>query len=216
MKRIYIDFDGTLFDTTKFRKISKEIISQEICKWKKDILLSDVADEIQEELKTKRFNSFFDMCNFFEGRHNLKQDCIKVKIEKFMENTENLLYPDSILFLENLKKLGYEVNILTYTSKNSFDYQMKKLAGSKITRLVDNIIICTGNKGDLGLDYANAMFVDDSPKALKSLHNAGVSSGRLIRMKRVGAGYSDEAVYIDGLVEVSNFKEIKNLQRGVV
>lgn len=211
MKRIYIDFDSTLFDTTKFRQISKEIISQEICKFKKDVSLFDVEDEIKEELKTKRFNSFFDMCNFFEDKHNLKHDCIKLQIEKFMTNTESLLYSDSILFLEKLKKIGYEINILTYTSKNSYDYQMKKLAGSNITKFVDNIIICTGNKGDLGLDYANSIFIDDSPKALKSLHGAGVCQGRLVRMKREGAGYSAEAVYIDGLVEVTKFEEIKNL-----
>lgn len=211
MKRIYIDFDSTLFDTTKFRQISKEIIGQEICKLKKDVSLIDVADEIQEMVKAKRFSGFFEMCNFFEDKHNLKHDCIKLKIEEFMKNTENLLYPDSILFLENLKKLGYEVNILTYTSKNSYDYQMKKLAGSNITKFVDNIIICSGNKGELGLDYENAIFIDDNPRALKSLHGAGVCQGRLIRMKRINAGYSSEVVHIEDLVEVTSFEEIKNL-----
>lgn len=211
MKRIYIDFDSTLFDTTKFRQISKEIISQEICKWEKNISLLDATNEIKEALTIKNFNSYFEMCNFFEDKHNLKHDCIKVKIEEFMKNTERLIYPDSILFLEKLKKLGYEINILTYTSKNSYDYQMKKLSGSNITKFVDNIIICTGNKGELGLDYENAIFIDDSPKALKSLYGAGVNCGRLIRMKREGAGYSSEQVNIENLVEVTNFEQIINL-----
>lgn len=211
MKRIYIDFDGTMFDTDKFRQISKDIISQEICRQKKGVSLNEMANEIRETLKIKRFNSYFEMCNFFEDKHNLKQDCIKLQIENFMKNTESLLYPDSIPFLERLKEFGYEVNILTYTSKDSYEYQMTKLAGSNITKFVDNIIICSGNKGELGLDYENAIFIDDNPKALKSLFNAGVNHGRLIRMKREGAGHSAENVKLDGLVEVSNFEEIKEL-----
>lgn len=208
MKRVYIDFDSTLFDTQKFRQESNEIIGQEICSLNKTISKADLVEEISLGFKEERYKSYYQLCTILENKHSLEHGYLKKKLEEIILDAQRFLYSDSVGFLKNLKLKGYEINILTYTSKNSFDYQMKKIYGSQITSFIDNLIICTKNKGELGLDYEHGIFIDDNPDVLYSLFKAGVNAERIIRMKRKDAGYSQLIVDIKNLVEVTGFDEI--------
>ena len=74
---------------------------------------------------------------------------------------------------------------------------------------MENIFMCTKRKGELGLDYETSVFVDDNPKELVSLFNAGVSSDRLFRIKRDGAGYSDVIISEFEAKEYTNLNDIE-------
>ena len=111
--------------------------------------------------------------------------------------------------LKRLSQKGYEVNILTYTSQEDFEYQMLKVMGSKISDYVDNIFMCSRSKGELGLDYETSFFVDDNPKELVSLFKAGVSPDRLFRIKRAGASYSDVEISEFDAIEYSDFNNVE-------
>ena len=101
------------------------------------------------------------------------------------------------------------MNILTYTRKEDYEYQMMKIMGAKISDYVDNIVFCTKSKGELALDYENSIFVDDNPKELVSLYNAGVSADRLFRIKRFNAEYSDLIISEFQPREYVNFNDIE-------
>ena len=81
----------------------------------------------------------------------------------------------------------------------------------KIEYFFNNIIMCSDHKGSLCLDYENGIFIDDNPRELESLFNAGVSEERLIRVRRDGARYSKVEIAGFNPREVLSFDEIENL-----
>ena len=134
-----------------------------------------------------------------------------------------LLYSDSAQFLIDLAERGYEVNILTYTIPENWRFQSSKVNNSGIMDLkftdkdgkeryvVNNIVMCSNSKGELGLEYRNedCFFIDDNPKEIRTLLNAGVSIDRMIRMRREGGTYTlkDMEEYI-GREEYANLSDI--------
>ena len=208
MKRVYIDLDSTLYNTEIIKQNMNHIIADAVCERVSNQDKNIVIGEIKEA-KASGVKSVIGLCKFFEGKYSLEKDFIRKKFEDFLSKGEELLYFDSIDFLKRLSQKGFEVNILTYTSQEDYDYQMLKVMGAKISGFVDNIFMCTKKKGELGLDYANAYFVDDNPKELVSLFNAGVSPDRLLRIKRDGAGYSDVIISEFEAKEYTNLKDIE-------
>ena len=189
MKRVYIDFDSTLYDTGAIKTVMNDIIADGVCKNVPGAVKEDVLEEVKEA-KTNGIKSVFGLCKFFEEKYGLKKNSIRSDFEDYLAKGEALLYSDTIPFLKKLAQKDYEINMLTYTSQDSYDYQMVKLMGATICDYFENIFICTQKKGTLGLDYKNGIFIDDNPKELVSLYNAGVSADRLLRIRREGAGYS--------------------------
>lgn len=208
MKRVYIDFDSTLYDTKIIKQNINYIIADAVCEKVSDKDRNNVLEEIKEA-KESGVKSVMGLCNFFEIKYGLEKDFIRKKIEDFLSTGEKLLYSDSIDFLKRLSQKGYEVNILTYTSQANYEYQMLKVMGAKILDFVDNIILCTKKKGELGLDYETSLFVDDNPKELISLFNSGVSPDRLFRIRRDDAGYSDIIISEFKAKEYTNLNDIE-------
>lgn len=208
MKRVYIDLDSTLYNTGVIKKNMNDIIADGVC----DNALNSDKNVVLEEIKQAKENgvkSVIGLCRFFENRYGLENGSIKKRFQDFLSQGEELLYSDSLDFLKRLSQKGYEVNILTYTSKEDFEYQMLKVMGAKISDCVDNIFMCSKSKGELGLDYETSYFVDDNPKELVSLFKAGVSPDRLFRIKRNGASYSDVIISEFEAKEYTNFEDIE-------
>lgn len=210
MKRIYIDFDSTLYDTNKIRFAFKDGLSSEICKFQKDAIKAEIEDEIQAFIDKNFVKDYYELCVELEKKYNLQHNQLKRVIDNILANGEKNLYDDSIEFLKSLELKGYEINILTYTKKFGYNYQVTKILGSKILPFIDNLIICTRSKEGLKLDYENGVFIDDSPACLEGLYSVGVKGNRLVRMRRVGAGYSNLEVKINKkeYVEIASFNEI--------
>ena len=197
MIRAYIDFDSTLYDTDIVKKKIQQVFVDGICKSElgrdKNSVLQEIKDAERNEYK-----SIFKRCKFFEEKYSLESGCISSELEKFLESGSSLMFEDSIPFLKRLSQKDFEVNILTYSIQENFDYQMKKIMGAGVLDYVDNIIICSKPKGELGLDYENGYFFDDNPRELESLSKAGVLADRLFRIRRIGSGYSN--------IEIRNFQ----------
>lgn len=205
MKIAYVDLDGTLYRTSELKLLIVKEISSGIAE-----ALSAGLDEIYEDVsgcfKNRHNISVFDFARQMAKKYKVSEEKIIDRLENILKNSSNLLYNDSIDFLEKLKESGYETYILTFSRGYDNDYQMLKLTGSGISKLVDGVFICSKDKGELNLDYKNGIFVDDNPKQLASLFNAGVSEDRLFRIKRKNEKYSS--------VEITEFlpKEYDTLE----
>lgn len=208
MARIYIDFDSTLYNTDKIRNFRK-VIAEALAKNAR-MSAEGALNEVEEVSKSKCKSKVFEVCAELEKLHGLPSHCLRETVEKVVADGEQFVFVDGINFLKRMTQKGHEINILTYTDKE-FDYQMRKIMGSGVLEFIDNIIMCSQNKGTLSLDYQNGIFIDDNPMVIQNLSEAGVSKDRLIRMRRTGMGYSHIDIDNNICTDVSSFDEINFL-----
>lgn len=205
MRQIFIDFDSTLFDTAKLKESLNELIAEKLRETGL-ISLSDALEKILHLRKVDKFG-YYQICEKLEIEFELKKNKLTKQVNDFLANCSHLTYDDSVEFLKTLQ--DYQVNILTFSPKRDTEFQMRKMLGSGLVDFADNIIICSKPKGELKLDYKNAIFVDDNPNQLLSLFHAGVAENRLFRIKRDGAKYSSEEIVDFSPIEINSLKEIK-------
>lgn len=207
MKRFYIDFDGTLFDTDKMGTALNDYLSEHTKKLTNENS-ADVLLKIINYRKVDNLN-YYQICENLETEYKLAKGTLKTKLDEFLLDDKKFLFEDSVSFLQKLQEQEFEVNLLTYSSKNNKDYQMKKIMGSGLLNLTDSIIICTKPKGELWLDYENGIFIDDNPKQLLSLFKAGVKNTQIYRIIREGTKYSNVVLEEFEPIEIKSFKNIK-------
>ena len=186
---IYIDFDGTLFDTEKFYvyffnrynvglikympiKVSLAIYNDfiDLCK-KYNVSESNVFNLRN---KTPKLFNLDDLALEIKEKYNLDDNYIK---EVNLLYNKKYLYSDVMEFLEKYHQ-KYNLYILSFGETK---YQNKKINCCHFKKYFKDIIITT-NKGDLNIDYVNSWFIDNNPKEIEKLHNAGAN--KIIRIKR--------------------------------
>lgn len=190
---VYIDFDRTLFDCDSFLGDLYSIIQ----KYK---IPKKIFKDSQIQCKKMGFNPYIILekvekhCSF---NHEIYND-----IDKLLDNTSSYLYADALLFLNNLKKSGYEIIILT---KGNLEYQKRKITNSNISKYCDDIIITMSHKGNLNIDYMNSVFIDDNPVEIKNILRK--KPKELIRIKRNDSKYYDITLNKD-IKTVNSLQEI--------
>ena len=168
--KIYIDFDGTMFDTNRFYHDFLKICNQ-----------YGITDGEVNSLQTQ-LGGLFNLDEFAKKIGNdYKLDA------EFLKQVESLydkkyLYSDVIDFLEKY----YQKNDLYILSYGEPNYQTKKINCCHIDKYFKEIII-TENKGTEKIDYQNSYFIDNNPKEIKILSDAGATN--IIRIKREGDSY---------------------------
>jgi len=192
-QKLYIDFDGTLFDTDAFYK---EFLG--IC------FKYGITKEKIEEIKNEIFSedNLYDMdkiVDYLINNYGVSSRIIS-EVETLYSN--KFVYDDVIVSLEKLKDL-YELIILTYGNIN---YQVKKINGSNLEKYFTDIIITEKNKSLLNnVDYKNSIFIDNNPKEVKRFVEA--NSKEVIRIRRASDKYSVKDLEVEA-VEYTNFKDI--------
>lgn len=209
MSKIYFDFDRTLYDTDNFVDEMLNEMASIVCKKYQEVHPEEVIKFVKDKISAKQIFGISSICEVVGKNYGIGADCFKECVEKTLKNGEKRIYGDAITLLKVLSQKGYQINILTYMTKSDYDYQLKKLEGSKITSWIDNIIFTSKEKGSLGLDYENSIFVDDNPKDLRSLHSAGVKYENLYRIKRENTKYFGVKISDFEIKEISSLKEIK-------
>lgn len=176
--KVYIDFDGTLYNSDNFYNGFIEICSKY---------------NIEKEKVTEIENDIFNNKNLFNV------DILSQKIFEyyqlpisFLYDVEALykkpnLFSDTIPSLEQLiKSSKYELYILTHGNR---EYQLKKITSSKIDKYIKEIIVTTGSKIDLdGINYQESIFIDNNPFQIKQLIAA--KAKKVIRIRRHQDKYS--------------------------
>lgn len=191
--KIYIDFDGTIFNSAKhynefiniFNKynIDKEYIENIMKKtYKEEKNLDTIASKI------------------------IKENNLDISILDELNNlySEELVFKDAIKFLEKYYQ-KYSLILLTLGIK---EYQEKKIKASKISKYFKEIIITNYDKSKLEINYKDNLFIDNNPYELKKFSNSNAIN--LIRIKRNTDKYSKINLDINNVIEYKNFEELLN------
>lgn len=182
--KIYLDFDGTLFNTDKFYQDYLNLFQEYG-------LDEDLINNIKLELfKTTKFNLDI-LTNYLVKEYNLDNN-ILLKVNNLYNSS--YVFKDVIPFLEKYKNL--EINLLTY---GEYNYQLKKIDGSNLKKYFKDIIITDKDKSKLNLDYQNNLFIDNNPTEIKKFLEV---TKNVIRIRREEDKYSKLN---------SNSKEYKSL-----
>lgn len=193
--KVYIDFDGTLYNSDNFYNGFIEICSK-----------YNIEKEKVKEIE----NSLFNNKNLFNV------DILSQKIFEyyqlpisFLYDVEALykkpnLFSDTIPSLEQLiKSSKYELYILTHGNR---EYQLKKITSSKIDKYIKEIIVTTGSKIDLdGINYQESIFIDNNPFQIKQLIAA--KAKKVIRIRR----HQDKYSKIASTVPVNEYDNLLTL-----
>ena len=189
--KIYIDFDGTLFDTNQLYQNFVNVFS------KYNIEEQYIKKKMKE--KYQKHKSFDILAKEIINENNLDNDILK-EIDKIY--SKKLIYPDIIPFLEKHYQ-KYELILLTLGNKT---YQQKKINSTNINKYFKDIIITDKDKSKLNINYTKGIFIDNNPKELERFYNS--NSLYLIRIKRDTDKYSKYDINIKNIPEFKDFNEI--------
>lgn len=153
--KIYIDFDRTLFDCDRF-------IEDFNCLLTKYNILKD--DFYKYQSQCKNFNPY-NILDLMSKEKEVNSGVYHA-IDELISKASDYIFPDTIPFLEYLNNHGYMPTIL---SKGDYDFQMNKILSSNIDLYYGDVIITEKHKGELDLDYANGIFIDDREEELNSI-----------------------------------------------
>lgn len=187
--KIYIDFDRTLFDCETFLKDFYAIIN-------KYQIPKDIFMKCQNQCKKQGFNPGIildKVAKEYEFDENIYHE-----IDNLLKDSHKYLYKDAIKFLKELKKLGYQIIILT---KGNEEYQREKIMYSNIDEYYSELIVTMKHKGKLDIDYQEGIFIDDNPIEIESILKRKPKN--IIRINRTSSKYS--------LVELKNISTVKSL-----
>ena len=186
--KIYIDFDGTLFNTDKFYQDYLDILN-------KYNISSLEIDEMKKELFTNRRFNLDILTYYIISKYNIKN--LKQEVEFLYNNS--YVFEDVIPFLEKYK--NYNLILLTL---GDIDYQNRKIESSNLSKYFQDIIITDVDKSQLDINYKDNLFIDNNPKELIKFQNRG---GKILRIRRIDDKYS--VIDLDNVLEYKNFFDLK-------
>ena len=184
---MYIDFDGTLYDTDRMYSDFKE-------EYYKNGVTKEEMEEVSSYLKSKGPYSAMMVADELEKRYHLNVDYNHVFNDSYNY--------DDLDFLNELGKV-FDLRILSYGVK---DYQELKIKNSGVYKYFNEIIITDKKKDELDINY-DAYFIDNNPKDLERIHN---KSDKIIRIKR-GDKYSFQECSVPVLKEINSLRELRDL-----
>lgn len=200
--KVYIDFDGTLFDTDRYNKDSKKVFN-------KYGITNMMFHNAYQELfgKNKLFNLNI-IADYLVDKYSIDK-AIYEEISVVKNN--DYVYPEVINCLKEMSALGFELYILTYGDTL---FQKEKIEYSNISKYFKDIIITEHDKTSLNLDFKNSIFIDNNPNETEMFHN--VCSKIVIRIKRSTDKYSELQNNNKDVLEFEDFNQIVDYMKGIV
>ncbi len=198
--KIYIDFDGTLFNTDKYTEDFMNIFNEyDISK----LLLDEAKEFLFSDHRLFNINIVVD---YFISKYN---------VDSNLRNNINDLFNTSYVYsevfdcLNQLKGMGYELYLLTYGDEI---FQKTKIKASNISKYFKKIIITEKDKSKLDIDYKNSIFIDNNPVEIEKFYNSNAKI--VIRIRRDSDKYKKMECNISDLIECKDFNHVVQILRG--
>lgn len=200
--KIYIDFDGTLFNTDKYIEDFMNILNDYgIDK----ALFDEVKNRICGNSKLFNINVIID---YFVTKHNI-DNSLKEKINNLLN--DSYVYSDVIECLTSLINERYELYLLTY---GDGEFQKLKINASNLSKYFKDIIITEKDKSKLDIDYENSIFIDNNPIEVERFYNSNARN--IIRIRRSSDKFANTGCNISDIAQCSDFYDIIELLKGEV
>ncbi|MFA4996120.1 MAG: HAD hydrolase-like protein [Patescibacteria group bacterium] len=134
--KLFIDFDGTLFDTRRLKTdLFNTFKSMGFAEDKIELTYKKACEDyIYSPIEQLQLLQDFKKCDAKEATE---------KFETLYKKVPDYLFKDSVDFLGSLDREKYEVSLLTLGDE---DFQKKKVESSKIAKYFDNIYYCRNQK----------------------------------------------------------------------
>lgn len=200
----YIDFDNTLYETTKLTKAMMTSIAKTISE-NSNFKFDEIIEDIESNFNST-YGNIFEYGRIMAEKYNVDSSNVIKNINEVIFNGNVYVFEDSKRFLKKLKEGNHTINILTYIAKGNQEYQLKKLFGSGISNNIDRIIVTSDLKYTLDIDYKNGIFIDDNPRDLKGLYEQNPQ--KVIRMRRKNNKYYSKEIENINIEEYSSFDDI--------
>lgn len=202
----YIDFDSTLYNTTKLTTDMLNSLAQQLHQMS-NIPEDEALSELKANFNRERIYNIYKLCKFFELKYLLPVGSLEQIVNNILANGSKYLYDDSKDFLNQLHNNGDSVQLLTAAAgRENVSYQLAKVQGSSIADLFDNTIITAVPKYTLDLNYEKGIFVDDNPQDLQGLWKSGAQ--KVLRIKRPDNKYSRVSLDNSEIMEYTSLSEI--------
>jgi FMN phosphatase YigB (HAD superfamily) len=136
--KLFIDFDGTIFDTSEFKKEMFDAFFR--CGY----ALPDIKSTYVLESMDYKYNPE----GHLEKLQKIKPTNHKLalaRIENLYKSVTKYLYPDTMDFLDNIDRGKYEVNMLTL---GDIGFQQKKVDRSGIADRFEQVYVTDTQKWD--------------------------------------------------------------------
>jgi FMN phosphatase YigB (HAD superfamily) len=161
--KLFIDFDKTLFDTSKLKEQLVRIFGQ--------------FGFSQEEIDQSYLASYLGGKYSPEGQAQLLNnirpfnlEVAELKIKSMLFDSSRLLYSDSVEFLDNINREKYEVDLLSY---GDVEFNNRKVKHAGIADKFDNIYITNIEKQiylkDIVKQDENFIMIDDKIDILEKI-----------------------------------------------
>lgn len=168
--KIFLDFDDTLFDTTRTPgKFWEDLVvimknggwsAREI-----EETAESFSDSAFDKGKLYHYRSHLELLEKKYPRGKLSETLLQT--EAFMENLDRYLFPDVLPFLQKMPK--EDMIIITY---GDGDFQKAKISGAGIHDLVSEVLVTQGEKVGMIEEWMTeknllshqAWFIDDKPR----------------------------------------------------
>lgn len=189
---IYIDFDGTLFDSTiQYQRLLNI--------FKKYNIKQEYIENLKKEEFYQKEKSYDILAQKIIEENNLDKSILE-EVDKIY--TKDLVYPDVVPFLE---KYYQKYNLILLTLGN-VNHQKKKIKVSELSKYFKDIIIAKNDKSKINIDYKSGIFIDNNPIELEKFYNSKATN--LIRIKRNNDKYSKLKLNLDNIPEFVDFFEM--------
>lgn len=182
----YLDFDSTLFHTKNFTKKMLNSIAVSLTSENSSLNKDEIYSEAQSLFNRDNIYNIYKLADFLAEKYNVNKEIVRKNLHLTIEDGKEFVFDDVVPFLEKIKK-NNNVVIFTYSTKDSFSFQLEKIYGSGLADYFDDIFITDKQKHELNLDYQNAVFVDDNNEVLEGLYS--VHPKKLYRIRREGTKY---------------------------
>lgn len=194
-KYLYVDFDGTIFNTDLFESDIFNILKKyHISNQKYNIAKKSIRglynlDKIVDYL-----------IKHFKVNKKLKDD-----INNLYNN--NYIFKDAYPFLEHFKN-DYKIIIYTY---GDYYFQKKKIESSNIDKYIDDIVITSLPKNiNNNINFENGIFIDNNPKDINYLCKS--KAKKIIRLRRKQDKYFLTDINNRRVIEYSDLVEMLSME----
>lgn len=134
--KIFIDFDGTILNTSLFKDKLFEAFFR----------MGYEMKDIKTTYMLERMGYKYNADNHLNRLTKIKPTSLKLaesRLENVYSAVKSMIYEDVIPFLDSVPKETYQANILTQGDK---EYQFKKIDNAGLSKMIDNVYVTDQQK----------------------------------------------------------------------